>query len=751
MMALPAMKTQKYIVFLLFVVWAMQPVPAKASMPAAAAELTFKDLGLTSDIMLRGPYDATNIRFALPPAWALMEGTALTLEITTYIAGADGTLAWGAETLRADGYVGAVLEVFFNGRLQQSIQLTRGENITYKVPIAASDLVSPVDAGWHKLSFALDAAIDCDFEFHQTTVVIKSDSKINLSYVEEPPPLSLHRLPWPIYQDRLNMPEPAVTILPSLPSVEEVQAGLTVMGALGRMSLGRLPVTMITEDQLAPDMLANSNLVFVGKPGAFTILERVNTPLKVENGAFTGSPIGDNDGVLQIANSPWSRTKTVLIVSGVSDQGVIKAAQALSTGHLQTGLQPSYSVIALVNPLLEPGEMANNILQIASPNFTFADLGLDFVTLDEIGENFLDFEFIIPQGMLPTEDPYLELKYSHSALVDHGRSGIVVYVNDILVGSVKFSVETPGISTAKIDLPARAFRPGLNILEIEISLIPIHECFALATRGVWATIHPDSLIHLPLGPAPEASFVVGNISSFPFPFASDTTFHSTAFVLPANDKLSWNLAGTIAYNLGALTAGSIMMPKLFFDSQLPENYRDNHLIVIGKPADLAIVTEMKDALPAYFEAGSNVAVLETQQVIYRISDEKSLGYIELFLSPWREDRAVLGIFGTTGEGLRFATAALADRQKRITFTGNFITLDGAKAVVVDTKTGLGTGRVEATLGENTVSQEDKFPAVQDFEAQQEAVRRRILYIALGILLLMAAVVVLALRFRPKKM
>lgn len=751
-MALPVMKTQKYLTFLLLlVVLAMHTVPVKASMPAAAAELTFKDLGVTTDIILRGPYDGTTIRFALPPAWVLIDGTALTLEITTFIAGGDGTSASGGETLNtANDYLGAVLEVYFNDQLQQSIQLTRGENVTYTVPIAASDLVSPIDAGWHKISFSLDAAIDCDLGFHQTTVVINSGSKINLSYNEEPPQLSLHRLPWPIYQDRLNVPEPAVTILPSSPSAEELQAGLTVMGTLGRMSLGRLPVTMITEDQLSTDMLANSNLIFVGKPGAFTILQGLNAPLQVENGSFVDSQIGDSDGVLQIVNSPWSQTKAVLMVSGASDQGVIKAAQALSTGNLQTGLQPTYSVIALVNPPLEAGDTTDGILQVSSSDFTFADFGHDFVTLDEIGENYLDFEFIIPQGMVPVEDPYLELKYSNSAIADPERSGVSVYVNDILVGSEKFSDETAGISTVKIDLPARAFRPGANILEIVINLIPVNECFALSSTRIWTTVHPDSLIHLPLGPASDTPFVVGNIDLFPFPFASDPTFSSTAFVLPANDNLSWNLAGGIAYNLGALTPGGIMTPKLFFDSQLPENYQDNHLIVIGKPADLAIVAEMKDALPAYFEAGSNVAVLETQQVIYRISDEKALGYIELFLSPWREDRAVLGIFGTTGEGLRFATAALADSQKRITFTGDFITLDGAKAVVVDTKTGLGTGRVEATLGEDTVSQEEKFPTVQNFEAEQEAMRRTILYIALGIFLLMAVVIILALRFRHKR-
>jgi hypothetical protein len=751
-LALSAMKTPKYLVFLLlFVVLAVHTMPVRASTLGAAAELTLKDLGLTSDIILRGPYDGTNIRFALPPAWVLIDGTALTLEITTFIAGGDGTSASGGETLNtANDYLGAVLEVYFNDQLQQSIQLTRGENVTYTVPIAASDLVSPIDAGWHKISFSLDATIDCDLGFHQTTVVINSASKINLSYVEEPPQLSLQRLPWPIYQDRLNVPEPAVAILPSSPSAEELQAGLTVMGTFGRMSLGRLPITMVTEDQLSTDMLANSNLIFVGKPGAFTILQGLNTPLQVANGSFVDSQIGDSDGVLQLVNSPWSQTKAVLMVSGESDQGVIKAAQALSTGNLQTGLQPTYSVVALVNSPLEPGEATGNILRISSPDFTFADFGQNFLTVDEIGENYLDFEFIIPQGMVPIEDPYLELKYSNSALADPDRSGIVVYVNDILVGSEKFSAETTGISTAKIDLPARAFRPGSNILEIVINLIPINECFALSSTSIWATVHPDSLIHLPLGPASDTPFVVGNIDSFPFPFANDPTFSSTAFVLPANDNLSWNLAGDIAYNLGALTSGGIMTPKLFFDSQLPENYQDNHLIVIGKPADLAIVVEMKEALPAYFEAGSNVAVLETQQVIYRISDEKALGYIELFPSLWREDRAILGIFGTTGEGLRSATIALADRQKRIAFTGDFITLDGDKAVVVDTKTGLGTGRVEATLGEDNVSQEEKFPAVQDFEAEQEAMRQTILYIALGILLLMAAVVALALRFRSKK-
>jgi hypothetical protein len=173
--------------------------------------------------------------------------------------------------------------------------------------------------------------------------------------------------------------------------------------------------------------------------------------------------------------------------------------------------------------------------------------------------------------------------------------------------------------------------------------------------------------------------------------------------------------------------------------------------VIGEPKDLKIVSELKSALPAHFEIDSNIAVLDTQQVIYRISDEKSLGYLELFVSPWNEGSAILGVFGTTPDGLGYAGKALLDFKTRETLTGNFVTLDGDKAIVVDTQSGLGIGYFDPGVNPEVIVEDKPASSVQEYESAQANLRQEVFYGIAGIVVLMAIVALVALMLRKRNM
>ena len=714
---------------------------------------TFKDLGLDSDIILRGPYDAETFRFDLSPTFALREGY-LDLIITTFDTSASGGGETSSESVAdsVDGFSGVVLDVYFDDKLQQSVPLIKGEKITYTIEIDSADINSVVSTLPRKISFFLDAAIDCDIDQHNSVVIIDALSEVYFSYDEIPAELDLHQLPRPIYLERLNSSDKSYVVLPASPSSLEAQAGITVMATFGRITFGNLPLSLITEDQVTPDLLAASNLIFVGKTDSFLSVQDVFSPSQISNMQLLPPEFEEGDGGLKYLTSPWNPLKYILLVYGKSDEGVLKAAQALSTGNIQTGLSTDYSIVENVNSPLVSNVISDGALQVPSTDFTFADLGQDFLTVEDIGENYIEYEFVIPNGLIPTGSPYLQLQYSRSAFADASRSGIVVYLNEIKVGSVKFSTEETGHSIETIELPISAFRPGKNLLEIVFNLVPVDECSTINFSGssIWATVFPESLIHLPLVSGENTSSELGNISLFPYPFANDPSFSSTAFVLSVNDPGSVSEAGRVAYEMGRLVPGSILLPKVFFDTALPEDYRESNLIVIGEPAKLTFLEELKDSLPAYFEAGSNVAVLETQQVIYRISDGKALGYLELLASPWSPDLAILGIFGTNREGLAASVSAITGNGSRETFVGNFVTIDGDDSIIVDTRTGLGTGRVAPEIGADNVSQEEKQTDVKDFQADLDKQRQIILFALIGIVAVMVVVIILALRTRKKE-
>ena len=708
--------------------------------------ITFSSLGLDTDIVLYGPYDAGALRFDLPATWELNSGAELELIISAYFAG-------GSDNTSADGdYIGAALGVYFNDKLQQSVSLRSGTNVAYRIPINTGDLPSPYSDGGYKISFYLDASVDCDSNFHQTTVSIDATSIVNLPYSEVPLPLNLHRIPFPIYQERSVNNDTVLVITPASPTADEVRAALLVMGTFGKMTNGHLPVRMVTSDELTDDARVGSHLIFVGKPSGLPVLTGVPLQATIGAGGYMTNSITDTDGYIEMAISPWNEEKAVLIVGGNTDQAVVKAAQALSTGNLQTGDNLAYSIVADVNPTSITGILSTDSNLLPPPDYSLADLGYGAETVSDIGTNWFSFNFVIPVGQIPSETPSLNLLFSHSALIDVNRSDVSVYFNDTLAGSVKLSEDDSNLVSAQIKLPVSGMQSGQNDISISATLIPRDDCSITTFSGMWMTIYPESTLHMPLIRSLETTTSFLDLSVYPYPFINDPELSSTAFVLPSNDRVAWSIAGDIAYDLGASSTGSILDMGAFYDGALPEEVFDRDLILIGQPANLKIISDLRESLPAYFDEGSNIAVLNSQQVIYRISSEKSLGYLETFSSPNNAGRTILAILGTNQEGLKASSSVLLAPRSREVLNGNFATIDGDKPFVVDTRTGSGMGRIVTGIGESNVDVDSgvDLSNIGDAPLPTYTGNQYILYGLIGIVVVMAMVIVVVLVLRKRR-
>ena len=306
----------KKLFYLVLLISLVLPLFVSAGTVFAAQELgdgvfTFADLGLEEDMVLNGPYDSGVLRFDIPPTWQLKPGAELELEVTSYFVG-EGTLVQANE----NALVGATLEVYFNDVLQQTIPLVEGNRVVYRIPVSSDALVPTTDVGWHKISFFLDAAVDCNLEFHKTTVMIDINSRALLQYDQVPLALDLRRLPWPFYQDRRKMNDPVVLVIPDSPSAEELQSALVVMGSFARMTGGKLPVNMIPISQLTDDIKGQSHLLMVGKPLAFSVLSEFSFPVPLDEAGFFSQEATNDDGVIQAISSPWNPERVILLVSG---------------------------------------------------------------------------------------------------------------------------------------------------------------------------------------------------------------------------------------------------------------------------------------------------------------------------------------------------------------------------------------------------------------------------------------------------
>jgi cellulose synthase operon protein B len=682
------------IFFALFVVIALT-APAnlvEAQSSAETAVLSMENLGGT-EIVMTGPYDTAFLRFSLPANWLLLDGAELQLKTSAFFSGpADASNA-------KSQYLGAMLDVYFNGELQQSIPLESGSDVVYQIPLRVRSLPSSRADGTLEVSFFLNAAVDCEYDFHKTTVMISAESQFILPYTVVPVTMDLRKLPWPLYQPSLKDQVATVVVVPNNPSADELQAAMLVMAGLGRMTEQRLPVSLATVNEFDAAIRNENNLVFVGKAGGLSVLSGFDLPIPVIGNSYSAAGSQVDDGILELVASPWNSARTLLVVGGNSDAGVVKAAQAFTTQNLQTGDSPSSVLVADVNPASVMGVANASAVQITTTDATFASLGYGVQTSELLGANWITYEYSIPPGQVPAGQPFIELKFSHSALIDFERSGIAIYLNGDLVGSTAFIAENTNYVTSRINLPTSSFVSGKNQIDVTAALIPRDICSVFAANGLWITVYPESLLHLELAPSSESSDSLGDLQDYPIPFAYDPNLNNTVMVLSQGDPHSWRTAGRIAYSLGDAAGGAILNLEAAFGDDLTElQVSGRNLILVGKPDSLPVVSQLGDAMPARFEISSNVAILDGQGVIYRFSETKSLGYLELLTAPWDENSAILAVLGTNDVGLTYAGDALLTPRTREALRGNFATLDENRPTVVDTRTGQGLGRLPVDMG-----------------------------------------------------
>ncbi len=331
---------------------------------------------------------------------------------------------------------------------------------------------------------------------HRTSVIVSSTSQFALLYDEVAPITDLTLLPRPLYQRNAVFPVPTYLVIPDAPSTQEMQAALTVAAAFGRMTSGNQSLTMLPLGRLSDEIRNSSNLILLGKTPFFSTLPAPWTAATLVPAAML-----PDDGRLQLAVSPWNGARAVLIISGDSDMGVVKAAQALSNNNIQTSGRSDLAVVAEVGAASQsPDQQA--VLSFPVKTHTFADLGYGIITLTGAGSMDSFFKFVIPPGMVADNDSYLDLTFDNSPAADLTASDLSVYINGKAIGGAVLSPQTTSVTTQRLRIPLTVLLPGANQLRIQATLVPLTLCSSPGNTNLWLTILPESVLSLPLKPAP---------------------------------------------------------------------------------------------------------------------------------------------------------------------------------------------------------------------------------------------------------
>jgi hypothetical protein len=648
--------------------------PAPVVAPASTGDVIAFSQLLKSDMTLTGPFDSNALLFAVPAGWRLTPGVQLNLAMAVSF-----NVALNTNVPNNMGTAGT-LTIQVNNVLLGVISLSQvGEVVqNFKIPLEA--MKSARADGLMEIRFTLDSGWACTYN-ENMMVSIHTTSTITLPHDLVAPDTDLANFPSPIFQQNSAFPSSALIVVPDNPSAAELQSAMTVAAGMGNLTAAGLALDMTTASQLTPQQAAGTNLILVGKASSMSgLLQQLQLPMPVAGGQLKNSGGGADDGIIQMVDSPWSTDKAVLVISGNTDAGTLKAAQAMSTGVFRANTFPNLSIVQQVQ---------ENPLPVSVPvDQTLQDLGYGTETATSLGVNYINYSFYIPPGQTLGPDAYFELQYGHSALLNYSRSGIVVLLNGQPIGSVAFNATTAGVSinSAKFTIPSAVAHAGKNNIEIRVNMIPLDLCTQPNLSGTYTNIWPGSTLHLPLSAttlgAVETNF---DLSNYPAPFTYDSTLSSTAFVLPKNDLQAWRAAVGVAMYLGSAARGSITTLGTFYADNVPAADRANYnLLVIGRASQLPIISEINNSLPAPFAVSSDLATEPAAQVIFRIAPDTTVGYVELLSSPWNGKRVLIAALGNTEQGVIWAASHLI-APLSFTLKGNFAVINDTKVSTTDTR------------------------------------------------------------------
>lgn len=648
-----------------------------AQAASSVGVISLAELGAT-EIYLTGPHSSSTLTFGLPAHWNITPGTQINLNGLSVFSVSEGDSAIA---------YGGTLTVKFNRDTIAILPINTIGEFNLQIPVAASNMISPRADGRMELRFELDSAISCRINQH-TDVVIDPTSTISFSYEEKVPETALVNFPRPIYQDSI-FPDNTLIVVPDQAAGSELQSAVTIAAGLGNLTSGGVNLGLTTLGQLSAEQQSDNDLIFVGKASSLPLLPDLGITGVAADGnlSLSGDP---DDGFIQMLGSPWSKQNVVLVVSGNTDAGVIKAAQAISTGVLNANNSPDLAIVQSVQEATIPVPLTFEQ--------TLGDLGYDQFIFDVRGVDSTEFNFYLPPGNILTNDAVLELAYGHSALVDYDLSGLVVLLNDQPIGSVRFTHETSqeAINIARVTLPSAATLPGYNRLEIRSSLEPMDTCTDPELKGLWATIWPESRLYLPISPIEVSTVAALDLSVYPAPMVFDPTLSSTAFVVERGGLNAWQAAIQVASYLGDQSNGAIAQPTVIFDDLYSEaDLSAYNLIVIGRPSQLSIMDELNPILPIPFEGGTDQTQGNYAQVTYRIPLDVPLGYVEFMPSPWNSSNVVVAALGNTTQGVGWGAAALSDSPLGGQLAGNFAVINDTRVQTTDTRLGVSVATAPA--------------------------------------------------------
>ena len=291
-----------------------------------------------------------------------------------------------------------------------------------------------------------------------------------------------------------------------------------------------------------------------------------------------GVSIDNEDGVIWEDSSPIDKRYVRLIVSGLTESALVKAARGLANDSVYVRLQGQFGVIQNVPAPVGAEEIKQT--------FTFEELGYTDRTSTGTYQQTINYNIPLAVEWRVATQATLNLHFAHSALLNPQGSTLSVLVNTIPVGSSILNAENAENGYVSIQIPSRLLEIGFNTLSIvtknQLPYDPQIEYFCddEHTNDAWVSIFSDSSLTLPEGPATR----VVDLRYFPFGFTGADDLSELTFVVSGfSENVTAQAIAWIASTLGRDSQSADLSPNLVFSSEANISKSNQNQILIGQP------------------------------------------------------------------------------------------------------------------------------------------------------------------------
>lgn len=377
--------------------------------------------------------------------------------------------------------------------------------------------------------------------------------------------------------------------------------------------------------------------------------------------AYDGRAVAGDDGIVQEIFAPWNANQVILLITGLTDDALRKASQAMSSESRFPGMR---GPVALIRNALRPDEIIND--PQSGLKVTFEELGYaDQIMRGDSSQN-VDFFFDVPLGWQLTQDAYLDLFFNHSQLIKLENSGVTVLFNRKPVASLALTPETALDGSLRVKLSnveIQTTRPNRITVQVNMATPPTAKCVDAESEQAWFVVSRSSTIFLAHKTNPNVKL---DLANYPYPFNAPSTLSKFLLALPSTPtNAEWGIALNLASSIGSSSRSRTLVPSATMGAEKlsAEVLAEYNIVAVGRPSRNDLIQQANEDLPQPFIPGSDEIDQRLDDVIFRLSADLSLGYIQLISSPWNKDNAFLALTGTTDDSVQLSVKTINQRRR----------------------------------------------------------------------------------------